>query len=412
MPSYLVSFGHGYSKSGAYDTGCASGNFVEQEMVRRLRPHIRKWADVAGIDLSFYDNNMYADRNVGNYKGYIIVEVHLDAPAGVGGHVIIADGSSPDNIDVAFANLIKKWFGIVGYVGADGINERSDLLNLNVCASNGTNYRLIELFFLSNVEDRETYVNNLDAIGKEFVESLIGYTIAGKVVSAEPVNIVTNYKMEVGYVGYTIDSKPWGVKGSEYWGRTDDYIGHVVTIVEESPNREYANTDLGWIDKRALIAPEPERILISYEASLIAAGYSIDTKPWGENGFNTVDLSDKYIGHKLMVDAETVSGEYARISKNGERLGWIDKRAIKKTPEVVSSKLFLPNGKNWVIYPENGPYEVGRVISVEGKKKGGTEYTIKGDKGSNILVIDLQGEGIVGIYYDIDKGATLEREYA
>ena len=41
MPSYLVSFGHGYSKSGAYDTGCVSGDFTEQEMVRKLKPYIK-----------------------------------------------------------------------------------------------------------------------------------------------------------------------------------------------------------------------------------------------------------------------------------------------------------------------------------------------------------------------------------
>ena len=412
MPSYLVSFGHGYSKSGAYDTGCVSGDFTEQEMVRKLKPYIKKWADVSGSDVQFYDNNMYADRSVGSYQGYIIVEVHLDAPAGIGGHVIISDGMSPDEIDVAFADLIKKWFGTIAYVGADGINERDDLLNLNVCASNGTNYRLLELFFLSNEEDRNTYLNNLDAIAKDFVEALIGREISGEVVVQSPVKIETNYKMEIGYGGYSIDSKPWGEADSKYIASTSDNIGKVVTVTEENASREYANTELGWVDKRALITPEPDRIDVQYEALINVGGFSIDSRPWGEASFSNLDVSDKYIGRTLNVKKENTSGEYALIYDGNVKIGWVDKRAIKKSPVVIESTLFLPNGQNWVIYPENGTYDVGQVVSIQNNKESGTKYVIKGDKGSNIIVIELPNKGNVGIYFDKDKGATIERKYA
>ena len=412
MSSYLVSFGHGYSKSGAYDTGCVSGDFTEQEMVRKLKPYIKKWALASGSDVQFYDNNMYADRSVGSYQGYIIVEVHLDAPAGIGGHVIISDGMNPDEIDVAFADLIKKWFGTIAYVGADGINERDDLLNLNVCASNGTNYRLLELFFLSNEEDRNTYLNNLDAIAKDFVEALIGKEISGEVTVTAPTKIETNYKMEIGYAGFSIDSLPWGEKGSKYVASTDENIGKIVTVTEENATREYAKTELGWIDKRALITPEPDRINVEYDATIIAGGFSIDTRPWGEAGFSKVDVSDKYIGHVLNVKKENISGEYALLYNGDVKIGWVDKRAIKKSPVVIESTLFLPNGQNWVIYPENGTYDVGQVVSIQNNKESGTKYVIKGDKGNNIIVIELPNKGNVGIYFDKDKGATIERKYA
>ena len=412
MPSYLVSFGHGYSKSGAYDTGCVSGDFTEQEMVRKLKPYIKKWADASGSDVQFYDNNMYADRSVGSYQGYIIVEVHLDAPAGIGGHVIISDGMSPDEIDVAFADLIKKWFGAIAYVGADGINERDDLLNLNVCASNGTNYRLIELFFLSNEEDRNTYLKNLDAIAKDFVEALIGKEISGKVAVTAQTKIETNYKMEIGYTGFSIDSLPWGENGSKYVSSTDENLGKIVTVTEENATREYAKTELGWIDKRALVTPEPDRIDVEYDVTIISGGFSIDTRPWGEAGFRQLDVSDRYIGHNLRATKENISGEYAYLVRGDVELGWIDKRAIKRSPVVVESRLFLPNGQNWVIYPENGSYDVGQLISIQNNKGDGFWYVIQGDKGNNVLVINLQGTGNVGIYFDKDKGAKIERKYA
>lgn len=186
MAKHLISFGHGYSKAGAYDSGCTHGGFTEQEMVRRLKPYLKKWAEKAGLQMEFYDKNMYADRSVGNYKGYIVTEVHLDAPSGTGGHVIISSQFSPDDIDRRLAAFIAKNFGTVGYVGADGINQRSDLYNLNVCANAGINYRLIELFFLSNDADRNHYINNMDSVAKDFVEALAGKSISGQTTTPTP----------------------------------------------------------------------------------------------------------------------------------------------------------------------------------------------------------------------------------
>lgn len=179
MAKHLISFGHGYSKAGAYDSGCTHGGFTEQEMVRRLKPYLKKWAEEAGLQVEFYNQNMFADRSVGNYNGYIVTEVHLDAPSGTGGHVIISSQFDPDDIDKRLAAFIAKNFGTVGYVGADGINQRSDLYNLNVCANAGINYRLIELFFLSNDVDRNHYLNDIDVIAKEFIEALSGSAISG-----------------------------------------------------------------------------------------------------------------------------------------------------------------------------------------------------------------------------------------
>ena len=187
MAKHLISFGHGYSKSGAYDSGCTHGSYNEQSMVRKLKPYLQKWATTAGLQVEFYDQNMFADRSVGNYKGYIVTEIHLDAPSGTGGHVIISSQYDPDDTDKRLAAFIAKHFGTVGYVGADGINQRSDLYNLNVCANAGINYRLIELFFLSNDVDRNHYLNDIDAIAKDMIEALAGVAVTGQ---PEPVVVV------------------------------------------------------------------------------------------------------------------------------------------------------------------------------------------------------------------------------
>ena len=177
MAKYMISFGHGYSKSGAYDTGCTHKGFTEQEMVRRLKEPLKKYAKQAGIILHFYDNDMYADRNITSYKGYILTEVHLDAPAGNGGHVIIHNAFEPDAIDKRLAKMIQKHFESVGYVGADGINGRDDLYNCNVAKNHNINYRLLELFFLSNDNDRNYYVKHIDSVAKDMIEALTGKAI-------------------------------------------------------------------------------------------------------------------------------------------------------------------------------------------------------------------------------------------
>ena len=120
--------------------------------------------------------------------------------------------------------------------------------------------------------------------------------------------------MEIGYTGFSIDSLPWGEKDSKYVSSTDENLGKIVTVTEENATREYVKTELGWIDKRALVTPEPDRIDVQYEALINVGGFSIDSRPWGEASFRNLDVSDKYIGRTLNVKKENTSGEYALIS--------------------------------------------------------------------------------------------------
>lgn len=147
------------------------------------------------------------------------------------------------------------------------------------------------------------------------------------------------------------------------------------------------------------------RIAVSYNATVSAPGYSIDNKPWGEPNLENWGVTDNFMGQVVKVIEENGSKEYANTS-----LGWIDKRALTKERVVIASILFLPNGKNWVVYPENGPYEVGDVISVEGKE--GSWYKIQGTKGDNLLVVDFPNKGRKTIYFNEGQGATITKKYA
>jgi len=80
---------------------------------------------------------------------------------------------------------------------------------------------------------------------------------------------------------------------------------------------------------------------------------------------------------------------------------------------VIASILYLPNGNMWTIYPPEGPYTSGQVISTEGPKADGGIYpVILGTRGDNIMLVELETFGVVAIYFDPDKGASITKKYA
>ena len=273
------------------------------------------------------------------------------------------------------------------------------------------------------------YLSSMGVSANQFVSDVTNGLGETSTVVAYTNRVAVSYSRMIAKKGFSIDSKPYGESGSEWWGNTDDFYGQVVNVVEENGTGEYANTNLGWIDKRALIEV-PVRIAVDYNATITSAGYSIDSKPWGEPGFENWGYTDDQLNKAFYFYEESYSGEYA----NAIGLGWVDKRALTKgiitpvaettpiveaamepikEPTTIESIIFLPNGKSWVVYPENGPYIEGDIISLEGPKEaGGLSFKILGDKGGNIVVVDLPKSGVVGLYYDVDKGASITRTYA
>lgn len=153
-----------------------------------------------------------------------------------------------------------------------------------------------------------------------------------------------------------------------------------------------------------VVSSAPVRNPVSYNAVVKSGGYSIDSKPWGEDGAENWGSTDTIVGNSIYIYEENYSGEYA----NAYQVGWIDKRAFEKEKVVVASILFLPNGQNWTIYPADGPYTAGQIISTEAPKAdAGLSLTVLGDRGNSIVIVDMPNFGVVGIYVDADKGASI-----
>src|SRR5690625_2378578 len=184
MATHLISFGHHPNA----DKGAIYKNRNEATEVRRLKPYLEKWAKKSKHNFKYYTRDMFADRNIHQHKHFdSITELHMDAPQGNGGHVIIYKGFKPDNIDKRLRDVIKKHFGIVGYLqNSNGFSYRNNLYNINQAAKHGINYRLVEMFFLSNEQDYNHYIRNLDSIAKDIIEAITGETLSGKVNTSKP----------------------------------------------------------------------------------------------------------------------------------------------------------------------------------------------------------------------------------
>lgn len=238
-------------------------------------------------------------------------------------------------------------------------------------------------------------------------------TVSAPVAATSGNLVYVDYKATIMRGGYSVDSKPWGEPGFETWSHTDDWLYKTIHFREEKNG--YANGDyLGWVDKRAL---GKARKNARYTATVVSAGYSVDSLPWGEDGYYQLGLTDNHVWSVVTVLMESLNGEYAYIRNEEKELGWVDKRALAEgivtkpdvapAPVVTQSTLHLPNGKQWVVYPAEGPYQAGDVISLEGEG-GESAFTVLGERnGGKVLIVELPNFGVVGIYFDADKGATI-----
>ena len=272
-----------------------------------------------------------------NFGADVHLAIHSNAGGATGAEAYYYTGSTAGK---KLAQAVYDNIAPMTPTGDRGVKATTELYE--VWATNGI-ATLVEIAFHDNAADAAFIINNIQELGIAIAKGVCSYlginfgttdaptvTVTAEAVeNVGPVRNPVSYNATVASGGYSIDSKPWGEDGAEWWGITDDFIGQTVKVIEESGDGAYANTGLGWIDKRA----------------------------------------------------------------------------IEKEKTVIASTLFLPNGQNWVVYDENGPYEVGEVISVEGKE--GSWYTILGDKGNNIVIIELQTIGRKAIYFDKDKGAVI-----
>lgn len=201
----LIAAGHGYNDPGAVGNGTNERDFIR----KYIAPNVQKYLKQAGHTVDLYggskqNQNLYTDtaygERIGNHKDYgmywvhkqkydIVVELHLDAAgaSASGGHVIISNQWPADKVDKDINNCLKATVGTIR-----GIDPRNDLLNANVAGRLGTNYRLVEMGFITNKKDMNYLKKNYDKFSKELAGAINGKPIGG--TSAGNKQITWNWK--------------------------------------------------------------------------------------------------------------------------------------------------------------------------------------------------------------------------
>ena len=162
-----------------------------------------------------------------------------------------------------------------------------------------------------------------------------------RVISTRDSNYIAKVEKD-----WSINTRPWGVEGFEYIENASPYIGKNVLVTQEkvTPRSTYVlinynGITLGWFDKNGL---EVQRVLstedVNYKAEVIRS-WSINTAPWGTEGFKEITSGAKYLGKTVDIIQEKVTprSTYSLISINGEEIGWIDKGALDLNPILSST---------------------------------------------------------------------------
>ena len=296
-------------------------------------------------------HNVYAQGNLATIaKGYeTVTEIHFNAFNKTAKGTEVLIHSAYEPDGVD-----TKIFNVLSkYFQNRGIKKRSDLGNMNIAYNKGINYRLVEVCFIDNAEDIKIYQANKNKIAKEIAEAILGMTLVApapaKPATPAPVPTPT----------HTV------AKGDTLYGISKKYNTTVASI-------------------KQINGLTSDTLLVGQKLNLTGGG------------------------------VVTPAPAPAPTPTPAPTPAPIPTPAPTPTPKAVvtSSTLTLPRKQDWVLYPVEGPYIVGKIVSIEGEN-GPLSLTILGErKGGNVLVVDLPGEGIVGILYEDDKGATITKTYA
>ena len=276
---------------------------VARSVRKFITGHEEYWKNTLGWDRGGYHFYIDADGQIWqnydyeritwgvyNNNGYV---VHISVEAGNG------DDYSPEQV------AAREWL------------TRKIMADLNISAS--------------NVKGHNEIYNNSSCPGYTKAQMDEFRTILAQPADATPEasnRVPVSYEATITRGGYSIDSKPWGEGGFETWAYTDDLLYRTFSFYEETADGAYANgAGLGWVDKEALGKPRKDA---RYKATVVSGGYSVDTLPWGENGFQQLGATDNHVDKEITVLMETKNGEYAYIRNSEKELGWVDKKAIKK----------------------------------------------------------------------------------
>lgn len=189
MTKILLVAGHGQG-----DPGASGGGYNEAVTMRQLVSRIKQLIPDK-VDSYDQTKDCYQQNGLATTAYHNVIEFHMDGaanPNACGGHVIIAAGFSPDNLDTRLKDVIKNHIGI--WVGTpSGFSLRNDLQNLNVAAQRGIAYRLLELGFITNSGDRSKAIGNMETLAIALAAGISGGpirnqkpSVTGKTVTVAP----------------------------------------------------------------------------------------------------------------------------------------------------------------------------------------------------------------------------------
>lgn len=163
---------------------------------------------------------------------------------------------------------------------------------------------------------------------------------------------------------WAVTSQPFGVDGSKPVVESGELVGETVTVKQEKTTERatYAlisigNNEIGWIDRSGLtIHRVTSSRTVNYPVT-ITKGWSINSQPWGVEGFKTVQSATPLIGQEFDVirEATTRRSMYMLLQKNGQTIGWIDSTGVENSLRVLSTKNVNYSGvlvKPWSINTE------------------------------------------------------------
>lgn len=181
MAKLYIICGHGAGDPGA----CAAGQ-TEEERVRALAAVIKERGG-AGVEVLDASRNWYADGGINSLtlpEGAMLLELHRDSAgeSARGAHVIIYAGFEADDFDKALASKLSA----ILPGRSQTIVKRSDLANPKRAARRGINYRLVEVGFISNAEDRNIFDTRITDIADAILEAAGISTLATNPQPAQP----------------------------------------------------------------------------------------------------------------------------------------------------------------------------------------------------------------------------------
>lgn len=190
---HLIVLGHGLERStGEFHEGATAidGTTTEAQLLRGdLYNSLQEYADESEADIEFYDENLVYNGEAELYVDYAsVTELHFDSstnPDASGGHAIILLSQSPNEMDSQFIDMIDDHFTLWSGMPDGYDNSRDDLGNVNTFSDAGTNYRLLELGFITNQGNFDYILENYDSVAQDIIE-IITYETNGNGDDPDP----------------------------------------------------------------------------------------------------------------------------------------------------------------------------------------------------------------------------------